>query len=227
MQMLSMSREYKKKQKYDNIAKTLRDHGIKTTVDAFVVGSMENWDTENEEILKSIRIIQKTRALAFICVMLAISWGRYVFYTLLHKIKYIREPKEAEAQIQWLKRLLIEDKEASREWLEMGRLMPDRSEVPPSRKRLNCCVRVPNYFWANPDFLAGRPQEGDRQNENGPRTQNGEVLKVANERLRNVRSEMDCAASEVTGGCASTSRSDMEVGQEAHEAASNEQETGA
>ena len=46
-----------KKEKYQPIADWLKDHGHPdVTIDAFIVGSLGSWDTENEDLLRRLRI---------------------------------------------------------------------------------------------------------------------------------------------------------------------------
>lgn len=83
-----------------------------------------------------------------------------MFYVWLSGGKFQSEPEEAAAQAHWLKRLLLEDEEAAREWQEMGRPLPNASEVPPRRGRNELqgshAVGAPasRFLWASPTFLA-------------------------------------------------------------------------
>ena len=130
-------------------------------MDAFIVGSLGAWDPENDRTLKSVGIKKKQRKiLALSCVVHSLTWGRYVYYSWLNGAKFIQEPDDAQAQVHWLERLLIETKAAAREWETMGRQLPDAFKVPPRRARegrgqIHEGVRFPNFFLGKPKFFAG------------------------------------------------------------------------
>ena len=91
--------------------------------------------------------------------------ARYVNYSWLCDAKSQKDPDESQAQIHWLKRLLLESKPQLKEWIEMGRALPDTSSVPERheaqilREKGIAHTGNTNYVWLDPKFLAKNPKQ--------------------------------------------------------------------
>ena len=158
----------RKVEKYNCLKIELTAEGFVASVHAFVMGAMGSWNPENDKFLKIMGLKRSLRRqLAGNCVIHSIIWTKYVFFTWLSGARYQNEPEEAEEQRHWLMRALTEDEELAREWVEMGRSLPNPSEIPPRRKKKVAHLTSASqpagssrFLWLSqqPTALVGEPE---------------------------------------------------------------------